>query len=806
MNQVISAVESKPTDVCCGGHEALENHNPIRTMEDIRNAALIPTDGAVEDPVCGMSVTVDGDKLSLDHKGDQYHFCNPKCRDRFETDPYFYLSGNKAKKQDAAPKNTTFTCPMDPEIIQEGPGTCPICGMALEPMDGVSDGPNHELIDFSRRLWVSALAAIPLLILTMGPMIGFPIREWIGETVSVYLEFALATPVVLWAALPFFQRGWTSIKTWNLNMWTLIMIGVGAAYAYSIVATFLPQLFPIGLQMQGGHIPVYFEAAVVIIALVFVGQVLELRARDRTGDAIRALLDLTPKTARRITPDGDEYDVPLENFVAGDLLRVRPGEAIPIDGVIIKGATSVDESMLTGEPIPVEKTVGEAVTGGTLNKNGMVIIEATRVGDETMLARIVSMVASAQRSRAPIQSLADRVASYFVPTVVLAALSAFVIWFLVGPDPAIVFATISAVSVLIIACPCALGLATPMSIMTATGRGAQVGVLIKDAEALEQMAKIDVLVVDKTGTLTEGKPKLTDFIALKGDDNKTLAVVRGLEQGSEHPLAEAIVEGVAKRNIEAAEVISFEAITGKGARGLSGKKTVALGNAAMMALEQIDPAEFDETADALRAKGKTVMYMAYDGELVALIAVADEIKTTTKSAIDELHREGLSIIMATGDNEQTAMAVASQLGIDEVRAGVLPEEKQALIAELRAQGKTVAMAGDGINDAPALAAADVGIAMGTGADVAMESAGITLLKGDLIGIVRARKLSNATIRNIKQNLFFAFAYNTAGVPIAAGILYPLTGMLLSPMIAAAAMSLSSVSVITNALRLRSVDL
>ena len=589
-------------------------------------------------------------------------------------------------------------------------------------------------------------------------------------------------------------------------MWTLIMIGVGAAYTYSVVATFLPQLFPVGLQMPGGHMPVYFEAAVVIVALVFVGQVLELRARDRTGDAIRALLDLAPKTARRITPDGSEYDAPLNNIIAGDFLRVRPGDTIPIDGIVTLGATSVDESMLTGEPIPVEKADGDTVVGGTLNRNGMIVIQAKQVGDDTMLARIVSMVASAQRSRAPIQSLADRVASYFVPTVVLAAVSAFLIWLIVGPDPAIVFAIVSAVSVLIIACPCALGLATPMSIMTATGRGAQAGVLIKDAEALELMAKVDILVVDKTGTLTEGKPKLTDVVTFKGDEETILAAVSGLEQGSEHPLAEAIVEGVAKRNIATADVTAFEAITGKGARGLTANKTIALGNEAMMALENIDPSGFDQQATALRAEGKTVMYVAFDGELAALIAVADEIKTTTKSAIDELHKAGLSIVMATGDNEQTALAVASQLGIDDVKAGVLPEDKQKLIAALRAQGNTVAMAGDGINDAPALAEADVGVAMGTGADVAVENAGITLLKGDLAGIMRARKLSNATIRNIKQNLFFAFAYNAAGVPIAAGILYPITGMLLSPMLAAAAMSLSSVSVITNALRLRRVEL
>ncbi|MFD0917565.1 heavy metal translocating P-type ATPase [Pseudahrensia aquimaris] len=788
----------------CSHGQSDQDANTLQAQ--IRKAALVPSDSTVQDPVCGMRVDLNAGKPYLTHKGDEYHFCNPKCRDRFEADPYFYLSGNKARKPVGESKDTLYTCPMDPEIVQERPGTCPICGMALEPMDGVSDGPNHELIDFSRRLWVSVLAAVPLMVLTMGPMVGFPIREWLGETVSVYLEFFLATPVVLWAALPFFQRGWTSIKTWNLNMWTLIMIGVGAAYAYSAIATFFPGIFPAKLQEAGGHVPVYYEAAVVIIALVFVGQVLELRARDRTGDAIRALLDLAPKTARRVTPEGEEYDVPLENIIVGDTLRVRPGEAIPVDAVVTAGTTNVDESMLTGEPIPIEKSVGETVTGGTINKNGSVVIEAKRVGDETMLAQIVSMVASAQRSRAPIQGLADKVASYFVPTVVLIAVLAFLIWLAAGPDPTLAFAVVSAVSVLIIACPCALGLATPMSIMTATGRGAQAGVLIREAEALELMARVDVLVVDKTGTLTEGKPRLTDVVKLSGDETAILSAVRGLERSSEHPLAEAIVDGIAGRNISPAQVSAFEAITGKGVRGSVEGKSVALGNAGMMELAGVDTAQLENKANTLRLDGKTVMYVALAEDLVALIAVADEIKSTTRSVIDDLHDQGISIVMATGDNEQTAVAVASQLGIDEIRAGILPEEKQALITELRNKGKVVAMAGDGVNDAPALAAADVGIAMGTGADVAVESAGITLLSGDLTGIVRARKLSTATVRNIKQNLFFAFAYNSLGVPVAAGILYPLTGALLSPMFAAAAMSLSSVSVISNALRLRRINL
>ena len=802
------------TSGCCGGHHDHADHShhdhgqgDEHAAADIKRMATEPVDGTVKDPVCGMTVTLGKGKPSLNYKGDDYHFCSQKCHDRFEADPYFYLSGNKARKKTAAPKNALYTCPMDPEIVQEGPGTCPICGMALEPMDGISDGPNHELIDFTRRLWVSIAAAIPLLILTMGPMIGLPVRDWLGERLAVYLEFILATPVVVWAARPFFHRGWTSIKTWNLNMWTLIMIGVGAAFGYSTIATFLPGLFPDTLRMEGGHMPVYFEAAVVIVALVFVGQVLELRARERTGDAIRALLDLAPKTARRITPDGDEYDVPLENIIEGDRLRVRPGDSVPVDGVVVSGTTSIDESMLTGEPIPVEKGEGDSVAGGTLNKNGSLVIEAARVGDETMLARIVAMVSSAQRSRAPIQGLADRVASYFVPSVVIAAVLAFVVWLVVGPEPAFVFAIVSAVSVLIIACPCALGLATPMSIMTATGRGAQAGVLIKDAEALERMARVDTVVVDKTGTLTVGKPTLTDVIVADGfEESELLALLRGVETGSEHPLAEAIVEGISERGIASAETAGFEAITGKGVQATANGRTIAFGNAAMMETVGADRSALDATAEDLRADGKTAMYAAINGRLAGVIAVADPIKETSKDAIAALHDAGLTVIMATGDNETTARAVARTLGIDEVRAGVLPEDKKALVDELHKKGRKVAMAGDGVNDAPALAAAEVGIAMGTGADVAVESAGITLLKGDLNGVVRARRLSEATLRNIKQNLFFAFVYNAAGVPLAAGILYPITGTLLSPMVAAAAMSLSSVSVISNALRLRRVSL
>ncbi|MEO0383174.1 MAG: heavy metal translocating P-type ATPase [Pseudomonadota bacterium] len=808
MNQAHDHTRTKSSS---SAHQHGDVGDETTATTDIKRAATVPVDGAVADPVCGMSVRLDADKPSLEHKGDTYRFCSQGCHDKFEADPYFYLSGNKAKKAPPANKDVVYTCPMHPEILRDDPGACPICGMALEPKDGVAEGPNHELIDFTRRLWVSALAAIPLLILTMGPMLGLPIRAWLGETTTLYLEFALATPVILWAAAPFFHRGWQSIRTWNLNMWTLIAIGVGTAYIYSTIATFLPGLFPAGLQMPGGHMPVYFEAAVVIVALVFVGQVLELRARERTGDAIRALLDLAPKTARRVTPDGDEYDAPLENIMEGDVLRVRPGEAVPVDAIVREGRSSVDESMITGEPLPVEKDEGDRVTGGTLNKNGSLIVVADKVGEDTVLSRIVTMVSAAQRSRAPIQGLADKVSSYFVPTVVIIAVLAFVAWLILGPDPAFTFAIVSAVSVLIIACPCALGLATPMSIMTATGRGAQEGVLIKDAEALERMAKVDVVVVDKTGTLTEGKPTLTDVAIQPGqDESLVLSLVRGLESGSEHPLAEAVVEGLAARDVDALAIIDFEAVTGKGVRGKSGGQEVehdiVLGNAAMMELAGIDHAPLDDQANALRADGKTAMFVALDGALAGLLAVSDPIKETTADAIAALHNAGLMIIMATGDNERTARAVAEKLGIDEVRAGVLPEDKKALVDELHAQGHKVAMAGDGVNDAPALAAAEVGIAMGTGADVAVESAGVTLLKGDLQGVVRARRLSEATLLNIKQNLFFAFVYNSAGVPLAAGVLYPLFGALLSPMFAAAAMSLSSVSVISNALRLKRVKL
>ncbi|MER9637244.1 heavy metal translocating P-type ATPase [Mesorhizobium sp. M0228] len=759
------------------------------------------------DPVCGMSVDRATAKHFLRHEGQGFYFCSAGCKPKFEAEPAKYL-GDKPAPQ-AMPKGTQYTCPMHPEIIRDKPGSCPICGMALEPM-GVptgDEGPNPELVDFTRRFWVSAVLSVPLLVIAMAPMLGLTFQAFIDDRAKVWLELALASPVVLWAAFPFFHRGWDSILNRSPNMWTLISLGVGAAYLYSVVATLFPGLFPHQFRGHDGTVPVYFEAAAVIVALVFLGQVLELRAREKTGSAIRALLDLAPKTARLIGADGSENDVPLDIVKAGDRLRIRPGDAVPVDGIVLEGRSSVDESMITGEPLPVEKTEGDNLTGGTLNKNGSLIMRAEKIGAETTLARIVELVAKAQRSRAPIQGLADRVSFYFVPAVVLVAIIAFVAWAIVGPEPSLVFAIVSAVSVLIIACPCALGLATPMSIMTATGRGAHAGVLIKEAAALERFASVDTLIVDKTGTLTEGRPRLTDVVAVEGmAQDELLALAAGLEKGSEHPLAEAIVDGARGRGVKVPDASGFEAVTGKGVSGTVSGQKGALGNAAMMADLGIDTASVLASAEALQSDGKTAMFVAVASKLAGLVAVADPIKATTAEAIKALHDSGLKIVMATGDNERTAKAIAAKLGIDAVHAGLLPEQKNALVEELRAGGAGVAMAGDGVNDAPALAAADVGIAMGTGADVAVESAGITLVKGDLNGIVRARTLARATIRNIRQNLFFAFLYNVLGVPVAAGVLYPLTGTLLSPMIAAAAMSLSSVSVIANALRLRTLKL
>ena len=758
------------------------------------------------DPVCGMQVSIKSATRTEPYADQDWYFCSDKCRGRFNEDPYFYASGNVKKATSSPPKASQYTCPMHPEVISDSQVSCPICGMALEPISGVSDEPSHELVDFTRRLKISAMAAIPLIILTMGELVGLGVREWLGVKLAGYLEFVLATPVILWAAWPFYARGWSSVTNRALNMWTLITLGVAAAYSYSLVAVFMPQLFPQQYWM-GDSVGTYFEAAVVIVTLVFLGQVLELRARERTGDAIKALLDLAPKTARRILPDGSEYDAPLANIIAGDQLRVRPGDSIPVDGKVVAGTSSVDESMLSGESLPVEKVPGDTLTGGTLNKNGALVMVAAKVGADTVLSQIVEMVSNAKRSRAPIQGMADQVAAIFVPVVILISMLAFVGWLVWGPQPSLIFAIASAVSVLIIACPCALGLATPISITTATGRGAQAGVLIKDAEALERMAEIDTLIVDKTGTLTEGKPVLTDTVVLAEDSEwEILFLVASLERASEHPLAEAIVNGAKAEGISMVSVDDFVATTGKGVAGRVKQRQVALGNSAMMRSLNLDIEAAEITADALRAAGKTAMFVAIDGVLSGIVAVADPIKKSSQGAISHLQSIGIRVIMATGDNQRTAQAVGAKLGIDEIRAGVLPEDKKDLVAELRAQGHKIAMAGDGVNDAPALAAADVGIAMGTGADVAVESAGITLLRGDLSGIIRARILARSTLINIKQNLFFAFAYNAIGIPIAAGLLYPLTGSLLSPMIAAVAMSLSSVSVIANALRLRNVDL
>ncbi len=703
-------------------------------------------------------------------------------------------------------EGTIWTCPMHPQIQQIGPGTCPICGMALEPLEpSLEEGPNPELIDMSRRFLVSAALSVPLLVLTMGAdILGWHL---LSPRASAWVQLALATPVVLWGGWPFFERFWASLKTRNLNMFTLIGLGIGVAYGYSLVATLAPQSFPESLRTMGGAVPVYFEAAAVITTLVLLGQVLELRARSATGKAIRGLLGLAPKTARRIGKDGGEEDIPLAHVHVGDLLRVRPGEKVPVDGVVVEGHSSVDESMISGEPVPVEKIAGEKVTGATVNGTGALVMRAERVGRDTMLSQIVRMVSEAQRSRAPIQKLADQVSGWFVPAVVLIAIAAFIVWALAGPEPRLSHALVNAIAVLIIACPCALGLATPMSIMVGTGRGATAGVLVQNAEALELMEKVDTLIVDKTGTLTLGKPKLIAVQAASGfEEAEVLALAAALEKGSEHPLAEAIVEGATQRGVTVPNARDFKSVTGKGVTGAVGARKVLLGNKALLAGANIDTALLEVIADSHRSKGEGVMFAAIDGRLAGLIVVADPIKDGAVAAISELQRAGIHVVMLTGDNRRTAEAVAKRVGIDEVLAEVLPEQKQAKVAQLRAAGGRVAMAGDGINDAPALAAADVGIAMGTGTDVAMESAHVTLVKGDLGGIVRARRLSRATMRNIRENLFLSFVYNAAGVPIAAGVLYPWFGILLSPMIAGAAMALSSVSVIGNSLRLRTLEL
>ena len=755
-----------------------------------------------KDPVCGMDVDPHTAKHHAEHAGRTYYFCAAGCRTKFIADPQKYLAGDKAPAA-PVPDGAIYTCPMHPQIRQVGPGSCPICGMALEPELVTAEAQaNPELTDMTRRLWIGLALTIPVFILEMGRHL-FGLHHLVGTATSNWIQFVLATPVVLWAGWPFFERGWASVRTRNLNMFTLIALGTGIAWIYSVVATLMPSIFPPALRGSDGAVAVYFEAAAVITVLVLIGQVLELRAREQTGGAIRALLNLAPKTARRLTDAGGEQEIAIETVAIGDRLRVRPGERIPVDGEVIDGKSSLDESMVTGESFPVVKTIGAKVIGGTINGSGALIMRATAVGRDTMLARIVQMVAEAQRSRAPIQRLADQVAGWFVPLVLAVAALAFIAWATFGPEPRISYALIAAVSVLIIACPCALGLATPMSIMVGIGRGAQSGVLIKSAEALERMEKIDTLVVDKTGTLTEGKPKV---IAVRPasflDEAQLLKFAASIEQASEHPLGDAVVAAAKERALALAPVSDFDAPSGKGVSGTVEGHRVLVGNRRIMSESGIDTAAFDAEVERLRASGASAVYVGVDGKAAGVVAVADPIKATTPQALRKLADHKIHVIMLTGDNETTAKAVAAKLGIDDVKADVLPEDKAKIVRDLRAAGHAVAMAGDGANDAPALAAADVGIAMGTGTDVAIESAGITLLKGDLEGLARARSLSEATMSNIRQNLFFAFIYNAAGVPIAAGILYPAFGLLLSPIIAAAAMSLSSVSVITNALRLR----
>ena len=759
-----------------------------------------------KDPVCGMSVNRDSAAHRAEHQGTEYLFCSPGCQKKFVAAPANFV-GSAPPRPIAAP-GAIYTCPMHPEVKQQGPGTCPICGMALEPESAAVPHDDTELRDMSKRFFVAAALSLPVVVLAMGDMLlpGSPIHDLVGTRTSRFLEFVLATLVVLYAGWPLLVRGVDSIRQRMPNMFTLIAIGVGVAHIHSTLAVFAPQLFPNAFRDSTGNIGLYFEAAAVIITLVLLGQVMELRARSKTGSAIRALLDLAPKSARLVDENG-ERDVALDTVQVGDHLRVRPGEKVPIDGRVLEGKSNVDESMVSGEPVPVEKREGVSVIGGTINGTGSILIEATGVGEETLLARIVQMVASAQRSRAPVQNLVDRISAVFVPAVVVIAIVAFIAWSLLGPSPALVYALLAFVSVLIIACPCALGLATPMSIMVATGKGALAGVLFRNAEAIQGLRNVDTLVVDKTGTLTLGAPKLERVVTAGDIDAKTvLALAAGLEQGSEHPLAQAIIEGAKLREVVPKTVEDFESVTGKGIRGVSGGLRLALGNAALMDEEGASLEAVAKEADQLRDSGATVMYLAVDGRLAGALSVADPIKDSTPGALVQLKQSGLRVIMLTGDNERTARAVAKTLGIDEVIADALPEDKLKLVERLQSEGRKVAMAGDGINDSPALAKADVGIAMGTGTDIAMESADVTLVRGNLNAITSARHLSQLTMRNIKQNLVFAFGYNAAGVPLAAGVLYPLTGWLLNPMVAAAAMSLSSVSVILNALRLRAVKL
>jgi Cu+-exporting ATPase len=764
-----------------------------------------------QDPVCGMKVDPVKAAASIEYEGVTFYFCRQGCAAKFRATPEKYASA----KSVAAPPHPAgktepqgeFTCPMHPQIVRDGPGSCPICGMALEPREVTAEDSNPELANMTRRLWISVALTVPMLALMVSAFLpSLPMQHLFSARAWGWIEFALATPVVLWCGLPFFVRGWQSIVHRSLNMFTLISLGTGSAYLYSVFATVVPQIFPASFRGGGGHIDVYFEPAAVIVALVLLGQVLELRARSQTSGAIRALLGLAPKTAKRLDDKGGEADVPLDQVQVGDRLRVRPGEKVPVDGTVLEGHSSVDESMISGEPIPVEKDKDAKVTAGTVNGTGGFVMRAERVGADTLLSQIVKMVSGAQRSRAPIQRLADRVSSYFVPAVIVSAVATFIVWYFVGPQPHFAHALVNAVAVLIVACPCALGLATPMAIMVGTGRGARAGILIRNAEALETFGKVDTLIIDKTGTLTEGKPTLSALIPQPGiNENDLLQLVASLERSSEHPLAAAIVKGAEAKKLALTEVVGFNSVTGKGVKGIVSGKQVAVGNAELLRNLSVDPAPLLDQAEALRMEGQTVMLIAVDGKAAGIVGVADPIKESTPDAIRELKAAGLKIIMVTGDNATTARAVADKLGI-EFEADVLPQKKADVVKERQQQGSVVAMAGDGVNDAPALAQADVGIAMGTGTDVAMEAGGITLLKGDLRGILRARHLSKSTMRNIRENLFFAFVYNAVGVPLAAGVLFPGFGLLLNPMIAAAAMSFSSVSVIGNALRLRTTKL
>ena len=788
------------------GYPAASGGHDHHHQELARGAAA-----TVIDPVCGMDVDPATAAGKSNHAGTTYFFCSTSCKQKFDSEPTRYLSarGGQPTPPPKSPEGVLYTCPMHPEIVRDKPGSCPICGMALEPKTATEDDTNPELVDMSRRFRACLTLTTPLLLLVMGDMVvgQQAIAQLFPGRSLGWIQFALATPVVLWGGLPFFERGWASLVNRSLNMFTLISLGTGAAYAYSVVATLFPGIFPNSFRDHLGNVPLYFEAAAVITTLVLLGQVLELRARSQTSGAIKALLGLAPKTARRLVEDGREEDVSLEEVRVGDRLRVRPGEKVPVDGIVTEGKSAINESMVTGESIPVEKAPGDRLIGGTVNGTGSLVMRAERVGAETMLAQIVKMVGEAQRTRAPIQRLADVVSGYFVPVVIFVAAITFVAWAVFGPEPRMAYALVNAVAVLIIACPCALGLATPMSIMVATGRGAMAGVLVKNAEALEVTEKVDTVVVDKTGTLTEGKPRLVSVVpASAQDESELLHLAASVERGSEHPLAAAIADGAMARGLHLSEADQFESLTGKGVRGVVEGRRVAVGTRRLLEESAIDASELATRADELREDGQTVVFVAIDGRMAGVLGVSDPIKESAPDAVKQLHAEKLGVIMLTGDNRTTATAVARKLGLDDVRAEVLPEEKGEVIRQLQAEGRIVAMAGDGINDAPALAQADAGIAMGSGTDVAMESAAVTLVKGDLRGIVRLRRLSRATMRNIRENLLFAFLYNALGVPIAAGLLYPFFGILLNPMIASAAMTLSSVSVITNALRLRSVPL